>query len=244
MVSGVAIGGGNTLYIARDGAAEIRRVDKTTGAFISSFATTSGRVEALTCDPVTYAPLEAILANDAFQGLYEAFEVETGTCPLPIMEINADIDIKFCSNPNGFNCRSRGVMPMTVLGSETLDVSDIDLDTVQLCLADESECIDAGSLRDVNVEDRGGPDDIGAAQCAIDEETGEELHFLHPDGILDLELAWDKRDVVEDLFADCAGFGKKEASPTLIFKALTFGGVEVISTPVDDPGVDQVWRQK
>jgi hypothetical protein len=39
-------------------------------------------VEDLVCDPVTYAPLEAILAKDAFNGLYEAFEVETGTCPL------------------------------------------------------------------------------------------------------------------------------------------------------------------
>jgi Ca2+-binding RTX toxin-like protein len=83
LVSGVVVGSGNTLYIGRDGAAEIRRVDKTTGAFISQFATTAGRVEDLTCDPVTYQPKEAILAKDAFSGLYEAFEVEPGTCPLP-----------------------------------------------------------------------------------------------------------------------------------------------------------------
>jgi len=91
-VSGVAIGAGNTLYIGRNGNAEIRRVDKTTGAFVSTFATTAGRVEDLVCDPVTYAPLEAILAKDAYGGqqgdagnhaFYEAFEVETGTCPLP-----------------------------------------------------------------------------------------------------------------------------------------------------------------
>lgn len=92
-VSGVAIGAGNTLYIGRNGDAEIRRVDKTTGAFVSAFATTAGRVEDLVCDPVTYAPLEAILAKDAYGSggigggvgdeQYEAFEVETGTCPLP-----------------------------------------------------------------------------------------------------------------------------------------------------------------
>jgi Ca2+-binding RTX toxin-like protein len=81
-VSGVAVGSGNSLYIGRDGAAEIRRVDKTTGDFISQFATTAGRVEDLACDPITYAPKEAILAKDAFNALYEAFEVETGTCPL------------------------------------------------------------------------------------------------------------------------------------------------------------------
>jgi len=82
-VSGVVVGSGNTLYIGRNGAAEIRRVDKTTGAFISQFATTFGRVEDLTCDPVTYAPQEAVLAKDASNRLYEAFEVEPGTCPLP-----------------------------------------------------------------------------------------------------------------------------------------------------------------
>ncbi|MEK6901776.1 MAG: hypothetical protein AABX37_05510 [Nanoarchaeota archaeon] len=91
-VSGVVVGSANTLYIGRNGASEIRRVDKTTGAFVSSFATTVGRVEDLTCDPVTYAPKEAILAKDAYGGpagdptnvpRYEAFEVEEGTCPLP-----------------------------------------------------------------------------------------------------------------------------------------------------------------
>ena len=81
-VSGVVVGSGNTLYIGRNGFAEIRRVDKTTGDFVSNFATTAGRVEDLTCDPVTYAPKEAILAKDAHNGLYEAFEVEEGTCPL------------------------------------------------------------------------------------------------------------------------------------------------------------------
>ena len=81
-VSGVVVGSANTLYIGRNGNAEIRRIDKTTGNFISTFATTSGRDEDLTCDPVTYAPLEAILSKDAYGAYYEAFEVEAGTCPL------------------------------------------------------------------------------------------------------------------------------------------------------------------
>ncbi|MSQ05859.1 MAG: hypothetical protein EXR54_00455 [Dehalococcoidia bacterium] len=82
-VIGVAIGSANSLYIGRDWDAEIRGVNKATGVFVSTFATTAGRVEDLVCDPVTYAPKEAILAKDAFNSLYEAFEVETGTCPLP-----------------------------------------------------------------------------------------------------------------------------------------------------------------
>jgi hypothetical protein len=243
LVSGVAIGGGNTLYIGRNGAAEIRLVDKTTGAFISNFSTTAGRVEGLTCDPKTYAPLEAILAKDAYGALYEAFEVEPGTCPL-VGGLIADIDIKFCSNPNGFNCKSGGVMPMTVFGSDVLDVQTIDLATVQLCLADDSACIDAESLRNAVYVDRGTADDVGADECAINEETGEEEYFLNPDRIDDLELAWEKMDVVEMLFDDCEDFAKGEASPTLVFKALTYDGVPVSSTPLDDPGIDQVWRQK
>ena len=83
LVSGVAVGSANSLYIGRNGENVIRLIDKTTGDFISTFATTVGRVEDLTCDPVTYAPLEAILAKDTYTSLYEAFEVEEGTCPLP-----------------------------------------------------------------------------------------------------------------------------------------------------------------
>lgn len=82
-VSGVAIGANQTLYIGRNGFAEIRQVNNPSGTFIGQFATTAGRVEALTCDPITYAPTEAILAKDAYNSLYEAFEVEPGTCPLP-----------------------------------------------------------------------------------------------------------------------------------------------------------------
>lgn len=82
-VSGVVVGSNNTLYVGRNGFAEIRRVDEPSGNFVSQFTTTSGRVEDLTCDQTTYAPLEAILAKDAFNGLYEAFEVEPGTCPQP-----------------------------------------------------------------------------------------------------------------------------------------------------------------
>ena len=47
--------------------------------FMSDIATTFERVEDLTCDPVTHASwrgVEAILAKDAFNELYEAFEVE------------------------------------------------------------------------------------------------------------------------------------------------------------------------
>jgi hypothetical protein len=127
-VSGVAIGSDNSLYIGRDGAAEIRRVDKTTGAFVSAFATTSGRVEGLTCDPVTYAPKEAILAKDAFSGLYEAFEVDPETCPLPPTEV--DVDVKPGSDVNPIKLSSKGVIPVAILTTDTFDATTVDPSTV------------------------------------------------------------------------------------------------------------------
>ncbi len=103
LVSGVAIGSDNTLYIGRDGAGEIRRINKTTGVFISQFTTTYGRVEDLTCDPVTYAPKEVILAKDAYNNFYEAFEVEGLTCPLP-------------PPPNGYTIGGGTVFPVDKMG--------------------------------------------------------------------------------------------------------------------------------
>ena len=80
LVSGVVVGAGNTLYVARNGAQEIRRIDKSDGSFISNFAQTAGRAEDLTCDTETYAPLTAILAKEFDIDVFQAFEVEPGTC--------------------------------------------------------------------------------------------------------------------------------------------------------------------
>jgi hypothetical protein len=85
-VSGVAIGAANTLYIGRNGTGEIRRVSKTDGSFVSTFATANFRIEDLVCavhPQLVGGPIEAILAKDAFGSSYEAFEVEAGTCPPP-----------------------------------------------------------------------------------------------------------------------------------------------------------------
>ena len=83
-VSGVVIGSEDTLYIGRNegSGARVVRIHKKSGKFISDFATTFERVEDLTCDATTHASLgvEAILAKDAFNELYEAFKVERGTC--------------------------------------------------------------------------------------------------------------------------------------------------------------------
>ena len=83
-VSGVVVGSEDTLYIGRNkgSGARIVRIHKKSGKFVSDFATTFERVEDLACDATSHVwkGVEAILAKDAFNGLYEAFEVEAGTC--------------------------------------------------------------------------------------------------------------------------------------------------------------------
>lgn len=79
LLSGIAVGKGDRLYLGRNGMKEIVAVTKT-GNYITHFATTSGRVQGLACDMVTFAPLEVIWAKDSYDDIVEAFEVESGTC--------------------------------------------------------------------------------------------------------------------------------------------------------------------
>jgi hypothetical protein len=242
-VSGVAIGAGNTLYIGRNGNAQIRRVDKTTGVFISDFATTQGRVEDLVCDPVTYAPLEAILAKDSNADLYEAFEVDTDTCPLAVEGIAVSIDIKFCSDPNAFNCKKKGVLPVTIFGTEDFDVEDIDVSSLQLCTEDLSSCTNAP--RDYSIADRGDPtSDLGATMCAIIEvEEGifEEQDYLNQDGFLDLDAAFEASEVQDMLGTFCSDV-KGATSEPLIITGTTLDGTTIFSVPLPNVGTDQLWK--
>ena len=181
LVSGVAIGADNTLYIGRNGEAEIRRVDKTTGAWIADFATTSGRVEDLVCDPVTYAPNEAILAKDAFSGLYEAFEVEPGTCPLPPQMVSIDVRPQSCPNP--VNTQSQGVLPVAILGSADFDVSEVDVSTVMLAGVSPLRW----SIEDVATPFMGDISDPPDRHDCTDEGA---------DGFMDLTLKFDTQAVI------------------------------------------------
>src|SRR6185436_20430672 len=51
-------------------------------------------------------------------------------------EIAAAMDIKPGSCPNSFNPGSHGVLPVALVGSETFDVTQVDLSTLQLARAD------------------------------------------------------------------------------------------------------------
>jgi hypothetical protein len=147
-----------------------------------------------------------------------------------------DIDIKFCSDPNGFNSRhTRGVVPLTIFGTARLDVNDIDLSSLKLCeAAVPANC--TGAPVDSSIADRGDPDtDIGAAQCTI--ISGVEQDFLNPDGFDDLDVGFLASEV-------CGVIGcplpKGTDSPTLILTGNLNGGEPFQSIPVDDNAIDQL----
>lgn len=57
-------------------------------------------------------------------------------------DVGLMVDIKPGSCPNAFNLKKNGVMPAAIMGSHLLDVAELDMDSVKLCLADDEErCI-------------------------------------------------------------------------------------------------------
>lgn len=96
------------------------------------------------------------------------------------------IDIKPGSCKNPFNLKSRGVLPVVVLGSETLDVATIDVASIRLSLPG------ADPLTVGVAPVRSAQEDVGAADCALE----------GPDGFVDLVLKFRTQDVVKILPVD------------------------------------------
>jgi hypothetical protein len=81
-ISGVSVGVGDLLYLGRNGAVEIVQVTKSTGAFITSFASPAGtRDEGLECDAFSFAPTLALWSREFNSpGDITAIEIEPGSC--------------------------------------------------------------------------------------------------------------------------------------------------------------------
>jgi hypothetical protein len=82
LISGVSVGVGDLLYLGRNGAVEIVQVTKSTGAFITSFASPAGtRDEGLECDAFSFAPTLALWSREFNSpGDITAIEIEPGSC--------------------------------------------------------------------------------------------------------------------------------------------------------------------
>jgi uncharacterized membrane protein len=105
---------------------------------------------------------------------------------LPAPDAAAQLDIKPGSCPNAFNPKSRGVLPVALLGREDFDVTTVDL----------------ASLAIAGVAPIAGPrgphpvfDDVAAPSSA----TGCDCEVTMPDGITDLVLKFRVPELVEAL---------------------------------------------
>ena len=159
---------------------------------------------------------------------------------LAISDIQVAIDIKFCSDPNAFNCKKKGVLPVTIFGTGDFDVTDIDTTTLQLCTEDLVNC--TNMPRDYSIADRGNPEsDLGAAMCATD-DLGDELDYLHPDGFLDLDAAFEASEV-QDMLGTFCGSERNAVSESLVITGLTIDGRTIHSVPLDSTGIDQLVKK-
>ena len=188
--------------------------------------------------PILFWPIESCTAADVLNIL----TFQQNLCEYEL-DIQVDIDIKFCSDPNAFNCKKKGVLPVTIFGTVDFNVEDIDISSLQLCTEDLSSCTNAP--RNWSVADRGDPtSDLGAAMCAIIEvEEGifEEQDYLNQDGFLDLDAAFEASEVQDMLGTFCSDV-KGASSEPLIITGTTLDGTMIFSVPVPNVGTDQLWK--
>jgi hypothetical protein len=138
------------------------------------------------------------------------------------------IDIKFCSNPNALNCKKKGKNPVTVFGGDGFEVNEIDIDSLRLCLAaDPTICTPRGPQA-WSMADRGDPTTDLGADC----EGGG-----NPDGYMDLDAAFDAREVIE--LVGCSTLSKRDVTATLVITGTLQDGTGFISEVRNDVGVDQ-----
>ena len=114
---------------------------------------------------------------------------------ITVLKVVLALDIKPGSCPNGFNPDSGGLLPVSLLGTDTFDVSTIDLSTVLISLAD---CpTNAVAPIRSTFEDAGTPFDGTPCGC----------HTLTEDGLTDLSLKFKKSDAVAALGLEAMGPG-------------------------------------
>jgi len=129
-------------------------------------------------------------------------------------------DAKLCSLPNAFNCkRTKGVVPVTIFGSADLDVTDIDISSLRLALADDPSMMTGAPQSEKPPADRGSPVDVDTTAC-INDITA------NTDGILDLDVGFNAEEV--GILIGCADLSKGDLSPELILKGTLLDG-----TPLD-----------
>jgi len=125
---------------------------------------------------------QATFAEWDFFEIWEIVENETYPyLVLPVVPLEVAVDVKPGSCPNPLNLKSRGVLPVAILGSEAFDVAAIDIASIRL------EGVTA--VRSA-IEDVAAPV-VDGNECDCSEAGG--------DGYADLVLKFKTQDIVEAL---------------------------------------------
>jgi hypothetical protein len=101
--------------------------------------------------------------------------------PEVIVEVAVAVDIKPEACPNPFNVNSKGLLPVAIPGSETVDVYDIDIDSIQLAGVSPI---------------RGNYEDVATPLVDPDEC---ECSTEGPDGYIDLTLRFEDQAIADAL---------------------------------------------
>ncbi len=142
------------------------------------------------------------------------------TCVQSIVAGSGSVDVHPTSCPNPFTLGKRGVVPAAILGTDAIDVTEIDPATVKL--SGPAEGITASPIR-WSIEDVAAPDEFP------EPETRDECGTDGPDGFDDLSLKFDAGEFQ-------AVLGEVSVGDTVIvtISAETFEGAPV-------SGVDIIW---
>ena|GEM_PF-2402891 len=136
------------------------------------------------------------------------------------LEPGVRLDIKPGSCPNSFNRNSHGVVPVALVGTESFDVTMVDIPTVRLSRTD-------GVGGEV-APNEGPPGPHSVFEDVATPSTGEpcDCHHLAGDGIVDLSMKFRTDDVVEILELNDLGMGDELE---LIITGLLTDGTEFTS---------------
>lgn len=119
--------------------------------------------------------------------------VDMGAYELQGAALLIGLDIKPGSCPNSYNRNSHGVLPVALVGTDTFDVAQVDISSIQLSRADGV----GGSV--TPHEGPPGPHSVFEDVATPFDGQPCDCHELESDGLTDLSMKFKTDDVVADL---------------------------------------------
>ena len=109
------------------------------------------------------------------------------------VDLTVSVDIKPGSCPNPLNVRSRGVLPVAILGTADFDVETINPETILITREGVENIVPVAPIR-YSYDDVGAPS--GGEPCECDDLDEDDLYV---DDIMDLTLKFSVPELVEKL---------------------------------------------